>query len=91
MNHPGAGGRTDGNAVVTGECEAAGMRAGRGKVGACVVRVEAQPYGMLISLRMMSELTEEAVVTAVVTGNVEEAVEIVRKFLKSFIAEEAGS
>ncbi|WP_159403727.1 hypothetical protein [Streptomyces sp. NRRL S-646] len=56
------------------------------RVGVCVVRVEAQPYGPLITVRVKPDLGQ-ALTAKATTTDTEAAVTLVREFLQTFIAD----
>ncbi|MEC4018793.1 hypothetical protein [Streptomyces sp. H27-D2] len=62
------------------------MAAGETRTGVCVVRVEAQTHGLLITLRLNPEIERFSTGVSVSTADAESAVQIVREFLLDFLA-----
>jgi hypothetical protein len=56
------------------------------RTGVCVVRIETQPSGVLITLRENPDIEQVSTERAIVVTDVDAAVEAVRDFLRSFVA-----
>ncbi|MGW7521051.1 hypothetical protein ACWGJ2_36270 [Streptomyces sp. NPDC054796] len=65
------------------------MVSGSGRTGVCVVRVEAQTHGALITLRLNPDVERVPVGVDASTADAESAVRMVREFLLAFLAETA--
>ncbi|MFD4631515.1 hypothetical protein ACFVYR_25800 [Streptomyces sp. NPDC058284] len=63
------------------------MTSGRGRTGVCVVRVLAQSHGTLITLRINPDIDRFSTGAESSTADVESAVQTMREFLQSFLAE----
>ena len=75
------------NATVTGALHAASMTSARARTGVCVVRVEAQAHGALITLRLIPDIERLVTGAESSSADAEIAIRIVREFLLSFFAE----
>jgi hypothetical protein len=62
------------------------MRHESPRTGICLVRIENQRSGMLITLRTNNDVTQLSTERVVVVTDVEAAVEAVRRFLVAFAA-----
>jgi hypothetical protein len=62
------------------------MRNGRPRTGVCVVRVENQRRGLLITVRTNADVAQLSAERVKVVADVEAAVEAVRAFLVAFTA-----
>ena len=62
------------------------MRHDPPRTGVCLVRIENQRSGMLITLRTNNDVTQLSTERVVVVADVEAAVEAVRMFLVAFAA-----
>lgn len=60
------------------------MRHGPSKSGVCVVRIERQRRGMLITLRIIPDVTQVSTVRVEVVADIETALKTVREFLVTF-------
>jgi hypothetical protein len=69
---------------VTATCQAGGMRHDPWRTGVCVVRIEIQRSGVLITLRTNADVTRPSAERVVVLADVNAAVEAVREFLVVF-------
>lgn len=63
------------------------MRTGGAKVGVCLVRVESQPYGALITVRLTPDVGRALAVSAEPTTDLETALTLIANFLRDFIAD----
>ncbi|MGW8374949.1 hypothetical protein [Streptomyces sp. ODS28] len=66
-----------------------GGSSGTGRTGVCVVRIEAQTHGVLITLSLAADIEADAPGVKTSTADTETAVRLVREFLMSF--PESGS
>jgi hypothetical protein len=62
------------------------VRCDPSRTGVCVVRIETQRSGILITLRTNADVAQLSAERVIVVAEVEAAVEAVRKFLVAFAA-----
>jgi hypothetical protein len=62
------------------------MRHQPSRIGVCVIRVETQRSGVLITLRENPDVEQVSTERAIAVTDVDAAVEAVRDFLRSFVA-----